>query len=564
MLAALALVPASVRADAPVIPWAHPIDDDLGLTPAERELGITPEQLASLPSFWVGDMLFTPEGLGASTLAALGREPLHAEAYDAAPGVLYVAMDGVTLSPTCGNGEQANAALDCSPLVDSETTFPPYGNGSAQASTFQELQNYYEPFNLVLTSQRPPDWLPYTMAVIGGASNQGGGVCGVANVACDGLKRNHVSLTFPESCGGVSETAAQETSHNWGMEHVDDQSDLMYPFNNGGSKSFVDTCNDIDHSTGGAVTQCTYVHEVYCPAGGGEQQNSYQELLGVFGPREVDTVVPEITSISPADGSTFTPADTITITASVSENSNFLAAKWTWVEGPLPDGITEYTKCTNNVCNEDYGLTPGTDPNTVEWGFTNLSEAPLGTYTFQFEVLDAYANYATESITIEIVPEGSDSVTGPDTADSGESADSGDTADSGNAEDADTGEVDGTQGSTSLPGQDGGGEQQNSYQELLGVFGPREVDTVVPEITSILPADGSTFTPADTINITASVSENSNFLAAKWTWVEGPLPDGVTEYTKCTNNVCDLDYGLTPGTDPNTVEWGFTNLTDAP
>lgn len=414
-----ALVPSFASAKKPIAPgatWAFQPERDLDTPWMERELGITEEELAAMGGHWEGDMLFTPDGLGADALAALGHDPLHAMSYEAVAGVLYVEMNGVTLNPTCGNGDAANAALNCSPLVDSETQFPAYGNGSAQAATFQELQSYYEPFNIVMTSQRPPDWLPYTMAVIGGASNQGGGVCGVANVACDGLKRNHVSLTFPESCGGVSEIAAQETSHNWGLEHVDDQTDLMYPFNNGGFKTYTDACNTVDHSTGGAVTQCGYIHEIYCPAGEGEQQNSYQELLGVFGARAVDSVAPEISDIQPPDGSVFHQSDSINVTASVTEDSHFLGAKWTWIDGELPDGLTEYTVCTNNVCTQNYSLTPGTDPNTVAWDFINLSGAPVGTYTFQFEVLDAYANYDSAMITIEIIPDGADTATGPDTS----------------------------------------------------------------------------------------------------------------------------------------------------
>src|SRR4030095_11956165 len=72
-----------------------------------------------------------------------------------------------------------------------------------------------------------------------------------------------------------STTAAQETAHNWGLEHVDETVDLMSPFNNGGYKEFVDSCENINHDTGAGVTQCGYIHEVYCPAGGGEQQNSH-------------------------------------------------------------------------------------------------------------------------------------------------------------------------------------------------------------------------------------------------------------------------------------------------
>jgi hypothetical protein len=318
------------------------------------------------------------------------------------------------LSPNCGSGDTANSALNCSPLVDQDTNFPAYGNGSAQASLFQELANYYEPFNLVMTSDRPPDWLPYTMAVVGGSAalaGLGGGVCGVANVACDGLKRNHVSLNFPESCGGVAETAAQETSHNWGLEHVNDSQDLMYPFNNGGFKEFKNECNAIDHSTGDGVTQCGYIHEIYC---GEEQQNSYAELMGVFGPRVADTVPPEITDIQPADGASFTTDDAIVITARTSEDSTFLAAKWTWIEG-LPEDMDEYTVCTNNVCTGDYPLGVGFDPNEVQWDMIQLTQAPVGTYSFQFEVMDGYGQYATETITFEVVQGGDD-----DTADTGD------------------------------------------------------------------------------------------------------------------------------------------------
>jgi MYXO-CTERM domain-containing protein len=402
------------------VSWLRTPDDDLGRPYIERLTGRTASELAAGPSHWEGDMLFTPEGLGASALAAMGMEPLHAMSYEPSPGVLYIEMGGVTLTPTCGNGDGANAALNCSPLVDAETNFPAYGNGTTQASMFQELQNYYEPFNIVMSANRPPDWLPFTMAVIGGASNQGQGVCGVANVACDGLKRNHVSLTFPQSCNGVAEIAAQETSHNWGLEHTDDTTDLMYPFANGGFKTYVDTCNDISHATGNGVTQCGYIHELHCPAGEGEQQNSYQELMGVFGPREVDTTAPQIVSITPEDGAVVSMSDSVTVSARVEENSRMIGAKWTWVAGELPDGATEYTRCTNNVCTVDFDPGPSFDPNEMQWDFVNLQGAPIGSYTFKFEVMDAYGNYDSEEITIEVTEDGnssSDPDTGNDTGD---------------------------------------------------------------------------------------------------------------------------------------------------
>lgn len=439
--------------------WARAADDELMRPAVERLTGKTAEELAAVGSHWEGDMLFTPDSMGADALAAMGVDPLHAMAYEPSGGILYVEMGGVTLSPTCGSGDTANAALNCTPLVDAETQFPAFGDGAAQASMFQELQNYYEPFNIIMSANRPPDWLPYTMAVIGGASNQGNGVCGVANVACDGLKRNHVSLTFPESCGGVADIAAQETSHNWGLEHTDNTQDLMYPFNNGGFKTYIDECMDISHATGSGVTQCGYIHEVYCPDGGGEQQNSYQELIGVFGARAADDIAPIITSITPEDGAVLTTADSFTLTASVEENSTFMGAKWTWVEG-LPEDVEEYTRCTNNVCTEDYGLVAGTDPNEVAWDFLNLAQPPAGTYTFKFEVIDGYGNYDSREITFEVVEDGTTDPTDPTEADTtAADASASDTNDDDNDDDDDDdddGTADGTSSASTAALDDGG------------------------------------------------------------------------------------------------------------
>ncbi len=431
----------------PNAPWARKPDD---ARPAAIQAAPRDEH------FWEGDMLRT---------VAQPPDVVGAMAYGPTVGVLYLAMDGVTIEPNCPNGDLANGSLNCSPLVEGETTFPAYGNGSARAALYQELLDFYDPFNIVVTVNRPPDFLPYTMAVVGGSAGlagQGGGVCGIANVQCDGLKRNHVSLTFPDSCGGVAEIAAQETSHNWGLEHVDDQSDLMFPFNNGGFKTFVDNCNAVDHSTGGATTQCGYIHEVYCPAGGGEQQNSYQELLGVFGPREEDTVAPEIVEISPADGSTFTTSDSIAITAKITEDSNFVGGKWTWLEG-LPPDVDEYTRCTNNVCTDDYPLGNDFDPNEVNWDLVNLTEPPAGTYSFKFEVLDAYGHADEATITFTVI-EGGPSDTGvvddggPDGGGSGGDGTGGDDGASDGGSDAGTAD-DGTPTTVGVTGGDGPAER---------------------------------------------------------------------------------------------------------
>jgi hypothetical protein len=438
---------ASIHAGAP---WARHPGDDLDRSLHEQRYGVDLADLPPVEPFWQGNLLFSADGFGRTMLARQGLPPLPASNYPAAPGILYVAMTGVTLRPNCGNGDNANAALNCSPLVDQETVFPAFGSGAQQTTVFQELQGYYEPFNLVMTNERPPDWVPYTMAVVGGTASQagqGGGTCGVANVACDGLKRNHVSLTFPESCGGVAEIAAQETSHNWGLEHVDNQTDLLYPFNNGGFKTFVDGCHDINHATSETeITQCDYIHEEYCPAGAGEQQNSYAELLGVFGPRQVDDIAPVIASMSPENGATLTSDDNVSVTARVEENSNFLAAKWTWIDG-LPEDLESYTRCTNNTCDLDYNVGVGFDPNEIAWDFVALEQPPPGEYTFKFEVVDAYGNYDSQTVTFTVEgAAGSDS--GGDSGDGGTGGGSGD--------DGGTGDEGGTSGASQGQDDEGG------------------------------------------------------------------------------------------------------------
>ena len=363
----------------------------------------------TVPPIRDGTLVFDAESMAVEMLSALDIPPEAGFDFDPTPGILYVAMDGVQVTPLCGGPQSANAALNCSPLVDGVVNFPPLAGGNPQtkASVFQKLGNYYAPFNLVMSTNRPPDWLPYTMAVVGGSSQlagKGGGVCGIANVACDGAKRNHVSLSFSDSCpGDVAEVAAQETAHNWGLEHTDVQQDLMYPFVAGGS-SFRDQCMGISHATGSGITQCTYVHEHYCPAGGGEEQNSHAELMGVFGPRAADTEKPQILSVKPADGSEFTTDDSLVLTATIQDNSNFIGVNWTWLEG-LPPDLDGYRRCTNDVCDDGYGAWK---PQSEPYDFITLKKPPVGTYKFKVEAMDAYGNHAAQTITIRVVQGGGD------------------------------------------------------------------------------------------------------------------------------------------------------------
>ncbi len=405
----------------PAAPWAIAPDDD-PRTWIEKVAGrpIDPRSIAPIRA---GDMVFDGESVARETLTALGIPVLGLD-HDPTPGVLYVAMQGVTLSPNCNSPQTANAARNCSLLVDKTVEFPPLGDPQLEAAEFQKLANYYADFDLVISSERPPDYLPYTMAVIGGSAQQAGhanGPCGVANVACDGAKRNHVSLTFPKSCSNdIAETAAQETAHNWGLEHTDVQSDLMYPIL-AGAAEFRDECMPISHKTGTGATMCGYVHKNYCPDGAGEQQNSYQELLGVFGPRTEDTTTPTLVSFQPQDGATFTTADTIEITAEFTDDSNFIGVHWTWLEGLPEDLQTDgYRRCTNEVCDANY---PAWKPITTPWDFITLKGPPPGPYTFKVEAMDAYGNHVAQTIHFTVLGSPGSSTTTDSDSDSDSDSD---------------------------------------------------------------------------------------------------------------------------------------------
>ena len=443
----------------------------------------------TLPTTRIGTLMFDGESMNADLLKGLELPPSAALDHDPTPGILYLAMDGVTLKPTCGGPQTANAALNCSPLVDKETVFPSAGGGQTKSAIQQKLQQYYNDFNILIAAQRPPEWLPYTMAVIGGTSGNAGqqnGVCGIANVACDGAKRNHVSLSFPGSCGAAAETAAQESAHNWGLEHTDVKTDIMYPYLEGAG-SFRSECMAISHATGSGTTQCGYVHKVYCPAGEGEQQNSHEELLGVFGPRVTDTTNPTIVSMLPEEGAVFTTADSFIVSATIADDSNYVGVKWTWLEG-LPAELQEtgYTRCTNQVCTDDYNAWAKVEE---PWDFVQMVKPPAGSYKFKLETMDMAGNYATKNLSfvVEAAGPGDSTTAGSDTdgdssgdtggastpteggADEGSTPTEGGGADSG-ITGAET-EGDSGSGSDSASGTAGGGKDDGGCR-VAGTPGP--------------------------------------------------------------------------------------------
>ncbi len=188
--------------------------------------------------------------------------------------------------------------------------------------------------------------------------------------------------------------------------------------------------------------------------------HSRAAVLGVFGQGAADSTKPTIQSISPADGTTITSDESVLITATITDDSNFIGVNWTWLEGlpaELPDG---YRRCTNDVCDDSYGAWK---PQSEPYDFLTLKKPPPGQYKFKVEAMDAYGNYVSDVINVTVVQ--------------GEGGDTGEATSEG------TGET-GGEGETDSP-------------------------TTAPEASGDVPTEGHSSDPTSVTSITSAGEESS-------------------------------------------------------
>lgn len=246
-------------------------------------------------------------------LADAPREP---QAAQAKTNVLFLNYDGVTINYT---GGADNAANNVSQFADFAMQYAPYGDGPKRAASLQALVSDWSKYDVVITDVRPNSGA-YTMCVNSPTNPFGGGVLGIAPLDCfDGQASNIVfayhSANDQFSAATQATTMSQEIAHAYGLEHVNQENDIMNPYNAGGDPSFIDQCFTLD--PGQIGIQCGQQHQQFC---GGGQQNSHEELVWLFGLREPDAVAPQISITSPMDGETYFAPAALTITIEVSDN----------------------------------------------------------------------------------------------------------------------------------------------------------------------------------------------------------------------------------------------------
>lgn len=284
------------------------------------------------------------------------------------------------------DGGRANSS------IYSGTVNPFAEDRGLRASIIQSLRKRSEAYDIRYVWSQPQSG-DYDIEFVGEwADRDSGGAAGIAPAGdCWDAAGGQTSFTMlgGGTSDGVAEVILQEIAHTWGLDHVDEQQDLLFPTTQGSNKTFKDECftivRDTDLNPGGS-RNCSH-HSMAC--GTTAQQNSHQELMMIFGPAKADTTPPQVVIISPEDG------------AVVETNSEVVIGVADQLEPSL-------IKTTITVFTSDGGELGSQTDNYVgpsEYTFP-LQGLPDGTYDVEVEGIDEGGNPTTDAITIHVNQEG--------------------------------------------------------------------------------------------------------------------------------------------------------------
>jgi MYXO-CTERM domain-containing protein len=162
-------------------------------------------------------------------------------------------------------------------------TLQPYsGSPTTWAAIVACVRENYAPFNIQVVTTEPSSSSSYFEAMAAGSPSNVGfssQTAGVASFSC-GIIPNAISFSFlnlnPSDVNDACWTISQESAHNFGLSHEMLGGDAMTYMQNPPRKRFLDQTACI-----GTQGCCAPSQECQC---GATQQNSFQELLSIFGP----------------------------------------------------------------------------------------------------------------------------------------------------------------------------------------------------------------------------------------------------------------------------------------
>ncbi len=351
-----------------------------------------------------------------------------------APKVVYVNFDGASMNGGCGDNPQNNCSTIFTGVVE-----PFAGDASLRAAVVQWVRERSAPYNIRYTDERPSSG-DYDMEMMGeweGVDN--GTRAGTApSIDCDDIRGGEVSFAMKfGNTEAVAEVILQEIAHTWGLAHVNDQSDLLFPTTAGVRKWFQDECFQIvaDTQLTPTASNCPH-HQQAC--GSNSLQNSHQELLLTFGPGTPDSTAPSATIVSPSEGEAFPSGAAIDLTVAFDDNESpmMFTTRLIVESSSLPMTIDTI---------DDY-------PGPAEYTFP-LTGLPDGEYAVTVEVSDETSNMAP-NLTVNFSVGGPGGTTTDNSSGGGTT---GDPSSSGSGSDTTTdGSGGDTDGSGGTAGQTGG------------------------------------------------------------------------------------------------------------
>jgi hypothetical protein len=225
----------------------------------------------------------------------------------ASSNIIYLnrCIDGCTLTPGYDDS-RANT----SQIINFPVNIPPFAYGDQSWQQVVDcVREMYAPFGVEITEHDPGD-RPHFEAIVAGNPSDAGFppyVGGVSPFECSGID-NAITYSFAEVWGDdpriICEVVAQETAHAFGLDHEFYCLDPMTYLTDCGEKSFQ------DHDA-----ECGEDEARICKCGG-LTQNSYQRILGEFGPGQLTP--PEVRITQPQDGRQVTPG--FLVRASITDN----------------------------------------------------------------------------------------------------------------------------------------------------------------------------------------------------------------------------------------------------
>lgn len=349
---------------------------------------------------------------------------------DGSPHILYLNRCAGGLTITAGWPD--DNVVNRSGILGGTVNFPEYPFGdSSWNQVVEHTRQIYSPFNVLVTDEDPSP-MPHDEAIVCGSGSLAGfgGAGGVAPFTC-GVIDAPITFTFPESLGdyprSIAEVIGQESAHAWGLEHEYKCEDPMSYLYGCGDKTF----QDGDY-------QCGEYNPRACECGG-NTQNSYQYILGLFGSAVPDTQAPIATIVTPHDGEVFAVGDDFDISVQVSDD-NQIELVSLYLDGAI----------SSEDMSEPFGPWP-------------VIDAPEGSYEFYIVAKDA-AGKTTQSNMVRV------EVSAEPGAGGGNGGGGGD-GDGGSADDDGDGDDDGANDGGSDDGDTDGGFDVDDSSALPAGFG---------------------------------------------------------------------------------------------